>query len=125
MRDTSLWPLRRICAAVLVMCYVWLSTAGALLHDCLRAPSPIRVTYTAYSTPSTAHSQNTHAAANENQSSPDTCPICTWQAANVSVALPVFEIVAPIALQQRVITTFPRYLKHSTPSSSSRAPPLA
>ena len=125
MPDTSRWPLRRICAAVLVMCYVWLSTVGALLHDCLRVHSPVRVTYSAYSTTSAAHSRDTHTAENASQSNTDPCSICTWQAANTSVALPGFEIVAPIALQQRVITTLPRYLKHSTPSTSSRAPPLA
>jgi hypothetical protein len=124
MSSVSHPPIRRISALAVALCYIWLSAFGSFLHDCVRSSAPTAHTR-AYSSEQTdtqvaqeshitAHADGTHS-----------CPVCAWQAANVSTALPAFEVVPSFARQQRVVTTFPRYLKTVILFSSSRAPPLA
>jgi hypothetical protein len=116
--------LKRIGALMVMLCYVWLSSFGSFLHECVRVPTQRSVAICLTPTlTGTQVTQEDHAVAHNHRV--HSCPVCEWQATNVSPALPVFEIVPSFSLQKRVITTFPRYLKTVSLFTSSRAPPLA
>jgi hypothetical protein len=116
--------LRRVSAFALVLCYVWLSAFGSFLHECVRPNAPSAPTVAISSTQT--HTQDAHEShAVGHTDNAHSCSVCEWQMVNTTPALPVFVIVSSFSLQQRVITTFPRYLKTIAVSTSSRAPPLA
>jgi hypothetical protein len=118
--------LRRLSAVVVVLCYVWLSAAGAFLHNCVRVhPSSESVVTQIAQADASQISDDSHLIEHAHINSAASCAVCDWQSVNVSVALPVFDLLPPFARQQRVITTFPRYLRTTVVSTSSRAPPLA
>ncbi|MCS6775677.1 MAG: hypothetical protein RMJ43_07855 [Chloroherpetonaceae bacterium] len=118
----SSMPSRHM-AAVLALCYVWLSAAGGFLHSCARFHTPSGVTCVATSAPSCATQEQTYVVAAEHRNADDACAVCVWQANNLSEALPALEILTPAILRQCVVTTLPRYLQSAPLASSSRAPP--
>ena len=114
-------------AALVVVCYAWLSFVTPYEHrehfapdveaaiNAVSAPSLSRVTLPARVRlePRAQTPLSTH------------CLACEWQAANVSPALPPISLALALPQHPRVITTFPRYLRVVAVLTSSRAPPIA
>ena len=117
----------RLLAALTALCYLFVGLTLSFQHaDCLLReteialglPNEVSVSFYAVgntrlaASPASAH--KAHA-----------CAACEWQANNLSPALPALTFVFLPLTHQRVITTFPRYLRACAISTSSRAPPLA
>ena len=118
---------QRLFAALVLLCYVCVSTfipfqhKDHLAHD---AEALLKVTSASANTSAPAPLQTQLVALSAVQRIPP-CAACEWQAANVSPALPVFQVAFVPPARPRIVTPFPRYLRLLTFSSSARAPPLA
>ncbi|HLK58620.1 MAG TPA: hypothetical protein VKU00_18765 [Chthonomonadaceae bacterium] len=121
----SIEPCRRALAMVLTLGYFWLSVVLPFQHTHFHvAAVPLPAT--------DGRTQTTHArpldtkcSVQSQRRAPASCLACEWEAANVSPALPAFTLVLEKPLAPRVVTTFPRSLRYTLVSASSRAPPRA
>lgn len=110
-------------AAMIALCYVWLSVAGGFLHSCARSHTLSATACVAGSASFCASQKQSGVATAEHRNTDDACAICVWQATNLSEALPAFELLTPVTMRQCVVTTLPRYLQSALIAPSSRAPP--
>lgn len=107
---------RRLLAALMALCYVWLSTTGSFLH--------IEGT-------NTAKGVFVHAGQNRVAELPEPgthalqCVACDWQNANVSPALTPFALIFwPVPISQ-ITETLLSQPQITFLHSDSRAPPAA
>ncbi len=117
----------RFAAALVALCYFWLSAATSFQHNhhageeasgFWRAPAAV----SSPGSPVLAHARR---AAKSSVSHLLHCDACEWQAVNVSPALPAFAFAFTVAPAPRVLTTLPRLLQTRAFAASSRGPPLA
>lgn len=122
---TPLGQSRRLAAALVALCYLCISTIVSFQHTELLTHNAEFLLQTA----DAGISSRTHAPLRTavHQGALPTrcvdCLACEWQAANTSVAVPVFAFTFALPSQTAVITAFPRYLSAEPISASSRAPP--
>ncbi len=117
----------RLLAALVALCYCWLSLAMPFQHTHRFTEEKEALLHIADSCVNTQASLplDTHLTAAANAPHSVHCLACEWQATNVSPALPAFAMTFAPVSTPRVITTFPRYLRMLAFQPTSRGPPAA
>jgi len=109
--------LLRAQAALIATLYVLFSTFGAVTH--VHTLSPL------LSSPDEPITATGRSAVDSAAFAPlSRCAYCEWQANNVSVALPIQSITAPVLVGYFAVPHHVTAATFDPPQSSSRAPPL-
>jgi hypothetical protein len=117
----------RVFAALVALCYCWLSVSITFEHNhdlfAHEAEALLSIA-DAVAGPNAALPLNTHLSAHPVPTCAAHCIACEWQAANVSPALLPVALRLTLPASPRALTTFPRSLRLLALRASSRAPPL-